>query len=328
MRRFAVLICFALAVFSNFATGSWFGSFFGKKNEQKNEPSPLPNLVDQSPPIPPVEQLPPIPSVDQSPPTPSANFSTANSSVNLGMEAWPKPIPRIVDQKIETPKAVPVVKSKPRRHVNASTLASRHAFDNFLLKKTHESVEKFGSTSELIFVGDLLFYRMSRNRTRWPEYETKYAAINLGSPADRTEHLLHRYNDGNILVNITAKSPLVVAMIGNSNVNIGDSPASIVAGVTSVIPLLKSYLNSPKIVILSLPPRVSKPASEIVHETNKLLKAIYASGEDKSITYLDLTPIFMEGNNTVQSAFYGADKTTPNAEGQVKLLNISHNKTS
>jgi hypothetical protein len=67
----------------------------------------------------------------------------------------------------------------------------------------------------------------------------------------------------NVLSNITSDGPLVVTMIGTSNVNVGDTPASIVAGVQAVVSLLRTHLKNPKILILSLIPRDSGKPVEI-----------------------------------------------------------------
>ena len=301
MRQILAVVWLTLVLFSNFATGSWFDSLFGKKNEQKDEFSPIPHVIDQS-----LAQ-------------PQSNSSAANASIITSNEkqVLPTNLPKITDQIKQSPKNSSAGKIKPKRHANATTSSTKHAYDSFLLKRIHESVDRLGSKTKLIFIGDLLFYRMSRNRTRWNELEMKYAAINLGSPSDRTENLLHRFSGGNVLSNITAKSPLVVAMFGSSNVNMNDSPTSIAAGVAAVISLLKEYLIEPKIVLVSLPPRINTPTSETVFETNKLLHSQYSQGKEKSVDYLDLTPVFLPSKDTVQSTFYGADKNMPNLEGQV-----------
>lgn len=306
MRQFSALAWLALVLLSNFASGSWFDSLFGKKNKQKDEFSPIPHVIDQ-----------PVTLPSNSLSAANASIVTGNEKEILPKQTLPTNLPKITDQIKQSPKNSSTGKMKPKRHANTTTTPSKHIYDAFLLKRIHESVDKFGSKTKLIFIGDLLFYKMSRNRTRWSELEMKYGAINLASPSDRTEHLLHRFSGGNVLSNITAKSPLVVAMFGSSNVNMNDSPTSILAGVAAVISMLKEFLIEPKIVLVSLPPRINTATSETVSETNKLLQSQYGDAKEKSVDYVDLTPIFVPGKDAVQSVFYGTDKNMPNLEGQV-----------
>ena len=205
-----------------------------------------------------------------------------------------------------------------KRYPNATTNPMKHNFDNYQIKRIKENVERLGSMSEAIFLGDSVFYRICRNKTRWSHLEKKYAAINLGSPGDRTEHLLHRFSDGRILSNITSTSPLVVAMIGASNALLGDTPSSIIDGVSATILLLNTHLRSPKIVLLSLLPRYTRPTADIISATNALLEAQYNSSQ--SIIYVDVAKIFLFANDTINFAMYSPDRITPNAAGQVREL--------
>ena len=215
-------------------------------------------------------------------------------------------------------KLVPIAKpTTPQRHANSTTSPVKHNFDNYQIKKIKENVERLGSMSELIFLGDSVFYRICRNKTRWMNLEKNYAAINLGSPGDRTEHLLHRFSEGRILSNITSVRPLVVTMIGASNAMMGDNPSSIIHGVFAAVQLLNKYLQNPKIVVLSLLPRTIKPASDIIAATNVLLASHFAADNNHSVTYIDVAKEFLFANETVNFAFYSPDRITPNAAGQV-----------
>jgi hypothetical protein len=214
-----------------------------------------------------------------------------------------------------------------KRFPNATTNPVKHNFDNYQVKRIKENVERLGSMSEAIFLGDSVFYRICRNKTRWSHLEKNYAAINIGSPGDRTEHLLHRFIDGRILSNITSTSPLVVAMIGASNALLGDTPSSIVDGVSAAIQLLNKYLRSPKIVLLSLLPRYTRPTGEIIAATNKLLESHYSANSSQSIIYVDVSKIFLFENGTINFAMYSPDRITPNAAGQVRKLHIMNDNS-
>lgn len=218
----------------------------------------------------------------------------------------------------EIPKSSTLKATTFKRYPNATTNPVKHNFDNYQVKRIKENVERLGSISEAIFLGDSVFYRICRNKTRWSHLEKNYAAINLGSPGDRTEHLLHRFSDGRILSNITSASPLVVTMIGASNALLGDTPSSIIDGVSATIRLLNKHLRSPKIVLLSLLPRYTRPTAEIIAATNALLESQYSANTSQNVIYVDVAKIFLFENETINLAMYSPDRITPNPAGQVR----------
>jgi hypothetical protein len=231
--------------------------------------------------------------------------------------------PTIVEQKPKilgpSKPSLPPRPSAPLRSENSSISPTKHAFDDFLLKKIKDNVGRLGKMTKLIFVGDSFFYKVSRNATRWNGLENSYAAINLGCPGDRTEHVLHRYNGGTILTNISSSSPLVITMIGTSNVNMADSPASIANGIDKVLSSLMSHLKNPQIIVLSLLPRSVKPQDGIVVELNKILQETYEKKTVKNVQYVDIFKLFMSDNNTVRFDLLSQDKIHPSILGQVSV---------
>ena len=231
------------------------------------------------------------------------------------------PIPPIFSNSTATMiKRGPVSKATPKRFANSTTIPTKHTFDDYLLRKVKENVERLGSISELVFIGDSFFYKVSKNRTRWTALENKYGAINLGSPGDRSEHLLHRCSNGNILSNITAEGPLVVVMMGISNANLGDSPNAIVDGITATISLVNLHLRNPKFLLMSLIPRLAPPVGPILTAVNAILKEKYGLEKQNGTEYLDITKIFINENATLNYALLNSDKITPNADGQVGII--------
>ena len=214
----------------------------------------------------------------------------------------------------------PIPKSSSKRSANASIIPAKHNFDDFLLKKVWENVDRLGPICELIFVGDSFFYKVSKNKTRWALLENNYAAINLGSPGDRSEHLLYRYSNGNLLSNITAVGPLVVLMVGISNANQLDSPNAIVNGINATIRLLKMHLKRPRILLMSLLPRMAAPVGAILDAVNAILLENYNLVKRNGMEYLDVARIFINDNATLKYELLNADKITPNAAGQVRSI--------
>ena len=285
LTRHALLgICLMCAKFS---AASWYSNFFGAKTELEPPKTSAPDMF--SPPIP--------TSISNAP------AEILSSSTSIGKSAT---------NVTKSPAA--------KRHNNSSTTPEKHSFDNYLNKRIRENVARLGEITELLFIGDTAFYRISKNRTRWSVLERDYAAINLGSPGDRTEHLLHRFKESSILSGINASSPLVIAMIGASNANVGDSPSAIINGVSATITTVKKILKSPKIILLSLLPRLPKAVSDIIVATNSLLEAKYGSKKENDIEYLDVYGDFLT-NKSINLSLFMADKANMNLAGQVYLYN-------
>jgi hypothetical protein len=116
------------------------------------------------------------------------------SSKSTPKEDKTKPDSSIPSKKnIAVPKSLPPMK---KRDLNATIIPLKHSFDDYLLKKVEENVQRLGGMTKVIFIGDSFFYKVSKSKTRWASFEEKHAALNLGSPGDRSEHVLYRFRDG------------------------------------------------------------------------------------------------------------------------------------
>ena len=66
------------------------------------------------------------------------------------------------------------------RNSSATTTPVRHQFDDYLMRKVTEAIDRLGRMSRLLVLGDAMFYKMSKTKERWNPWESSYAAINLG----------------------------------------------------------------------------------------------------------------------------------------------------
>ena len=66
------------------------------------------------------------------------------------------------------------------RNSSATTTPVRHQFDDYLMRKVTEAIDRLGRMSRLLVLGDAMFYKMSKTKERWNSWESSYAAINLG----------------------------------------------------------------------------------------------------------------------------------------------------
>lgn len=66
------------------------------------------------------------------------------------------------------------------RNSSATTTPVRHQFDDYLMRKVTEAIDRLGRMSRLLILGDAMFYKMSKTKERWNPWESSFAAINLG----------------------------------------------------------------------------------------------------------------------------------------------------
>lgn len=129
--------------------------------------------------------------------------------------------------------------------------------------------------------------------------------INLGHPADRTEHILWRL-DNHEMSKICPR--LVIVMAGTNNTN-GDewTAEEIAGGVQAIVTMLRTKLPQTKVLLLGIFPRgdkdqriklksglteaVMNPQWEKISRTNEILRS-FANGTD--VVYLDISKSFLD----------------------------------
>jgi len=130
----------------------------------------------------------------------------------------------------------------------------------------------------------------------WDKYFGSRHAVNLGFGWDRTQHVLWRFDHGEI----DGISPKVaVVMIGTNNIGANTTP-DIVTGVTAIVDELQKKLPRTKVLLLGIFPRDHEPTSrnrQQVAEVNAELAKLPST--HKGVTYLDLTAKFLEPDGTI-----------------------------
>ena len=207
-----------------------------------------------------------------------------------------------------------------RRNASASVQPQRHSLDTYLVAKMVDNVRRLGRLSKLVLVGDVFFYEFPKARTRWSTLEAKYAALNLGAPGERTEHVLHRFHRGRLLLNITSAQPMVLVALGTGNIHVGDGAATVLRGIAAVLALLQTHLRAPSVVVLSVLPRPAAAANirHTIADVNRGLATTYGTpGRHTTVEFVDLSDFFVHrSNGTAKPDMYLPDLTHPSAEGR------------
>lgn len=107
---------------------------------------------------------------------------------------------------------------------------------------------------ELIFIGDSITQGWEGpGRKTWETYYANRKAANFGFSGDRTEHVLWRMANGEI---VGLQPKVVVMMIGTNNIGHGSSDAGQTAlGVRTIVGKLREAMPKAKILLLGIFPR-------------------------------------------------------------------------
>jgi lysophospholipase L1-like esterase len=152
----------------------------------------------------------------------------------------------------------------------------------------HEGIKATRSKKDvdLIFVGDSITHGWDTTGTGtkiWQQVYEPFNAVNMGFGGDRTEHVLWRFNDGE-LDGISPK--VAVVMIGTNNWR-ANTFQEIAEGVEAVCEGLRTRLPKTKILLLAIFPRVSSDpwAGANVVMANRLIEKL---DDGKWINFLDI----------------------------------------
>lgn len=168
----------------------------------------------------------------------------------------------------------------------------------------HEQVlERIGRGNvDLIMVGDSITHRWQNSgKAIWDQYYAPRNAVNMGFEGDRTQHVLWRFDHGEI----SGISPkLAVLMIGTNNSN-DDTAEEIADGIKAICAEMRAKLPKTKILILAIFPRASGDSGQRKlmgpearfndqwARNDKASRLVSEIADNKMIYYLDINKSFL-----------------------------------
>jgi lysophospholipase L1-like esterase len=183
---------------------------------------------------------------------------------------------------------------------------------------------------ELIFLGDSITQDWERSGPPawqdfapvWQRFYGDRHAVNLGFKGDTTASLIWRIRNGEVS-DISPKAAVV--LIGANNMGRPHwSADDTVAGIDVIISELRKRLPTTKILLLGvLPSERSAWITETTAQINRMLATRYK--DDPSVSYLDLTALFMRNGVLNRSLFLDPELTPPDpplhpsAQGQALM---------
>lgn len=169
----------------------------------------------------------------------------------------------------------------------------------------------------LVFIGDSITHGWERGsdaiKAMWEKNFAPHGALNLGYSGDRTEHVLWRFENGEI---DGYKPKVAVIMIGTNNTgHRQEKPEHTAAGVKAIVEKLHQKHPETKILLLAIFPRGATPEDELRKLNTAANELIEQHVKDKNyVTFLSINDKFLEEDGTLPKSIM-PDLLHPKEEG-------------
>ncbi|OWU65288.1 MAG: hypothetical protein CBB60_005475 [Armatimonadetes bacterium Cent15-Ar3] len=140
---------------------------------------------------------------------------------------------------------------------------------------------------ELIFIGDSITQGWEGGgKATWDKYYGSRKAANYGFSGDRTEHVLWRMENGEI---VGEKPKVAVMMIGTNNIGHGSSDAAATAlGVKTIVGKLRTAMPATKILLLGIFPRGATATDKMRMDVASATAQFSSLADGKNVFFLDI----------------------------------------
>ena len=209
----------------------------------------------------------------------------------------------------------------PACHVNAALIPVPRSGDewamnrqSFVLQRAKAAPGKY----DIEFIGDSItdYWEEEVGTNVWRELGAKYRIINMGVSGDRTEHVLWRFEQGQ-LEGIKAKVAVVMIGTNNSGKKKDGSEAysdtDILEGVTAVVTEIRRRQPATKILLLGIFPR-GKTFNAQRGRLLEINQALAKLDDGKDIFFLDFGSQLIEKNGSISKDIM-PDALHPNEAG-------------
>ena len=160
-----------------------------------------------------------------------------------------------------------------------------------------QRAKEASGTYDIEFIGDSITQGWEGGgKNVWQEFYGKRKVINFGVSGDRTQHVLWRFENGQL---DGVKAKVAVVMIGTNNSNKEDNTeADILEGVTAIVNQIRTRQPDTKILLLAIFPRgkTFSPQRGKILQVNEALAKL---DDGSHIFYLDLGPQFIENDGSI-----------------------------
>lgn len=161
-----------------------------------------------------------------------------------------------------------------------------HRLSEAWWKDRHEACLQI-KTCRVAFLGDSITQGwQDTGKATWDREFAPLGAANFGYSGDRTEHVLWRLDQGELL---PCKPDLVVMMIGTNNIGHGSSnPSQTADGVKAILERIRKGSPSTKVLLLGIFPRDMKPTDNYRQKVNEATALFKGYADDQHVFFSDI----------------------------------------
>lgn len=153
---------------------------------------------------------------------------------------------------------------------------------------------------DVVFLGDSITQGWEGGgKAHWDAEFAPLKAANFGFSGDRTEHVLWRLDNDEI---VGLRPKLVVMMIGTNNIGHGSSNAEQTAtGVKAIVDKLLAKLPQAKILLLGIFPRGEAPNDSMRVAVADATKRFSSLNDGKRVFFSDIGYAFLRSDGTLRT---------------------------
>ena len=166
---------------------------------------------------------------------------------------------------------------------------------------------------DLLFIGDSITHGWeSGGKAVWDEFYAHRRPFNVGFSGDRTEHVLWRFQKGEI-DGLTPK--VAVVMIGTNNTgHRQDKAEDTSAGVAEILDELKQRMPATKVLLLAIFPRGDTAEDSLRQLNDKINASLKALADNERVFFLNINSTFLQKDGTLPRTTM-PDVLHPNGDG-------------
>ncbi len=188
------------------------------------------------------------------------------------------------------------------------------------LARHNEKMKEIAKTqgSDVVFIGDsITHFWENAGKGVWKKYfaSGRRRALNLGTSADRTEHVIWRLQNGEL---DGYKAKCILLMIGTNNSGHfpfdKEPPIDTIMGVKSIIDVIREKQPQARIVLTSIFPRGADANDPIRRRNDVVNKEIATFADGRNVIWCDFSDKFLDGEGRLSRELF-PDLLHPNALG-------------
>lgn len=169
---------------------------------------------------------------------------------------------------------------------------------------------------EVVFIGDSITdFWQTRGKSEWDKYFAPFKVLNLGISADRTEHVLWRLDNGQLVNN---QPKLFVVMIGTNNNGHRpadkESTADTVAGIKAILDRLELKAPDSKVLLHAIFPRGATPLNPCRLRNEAVNAEIQKFADNKRVFWMNINDKLLQPDGTLSKELM-PDLLHPNEQG-------------